>query len=95
MELLKGDKLNHTMLKFVPFCSLNIGNFISSFKHHSKNLGFIDSIITLKALSHYNYIQDNCFPRQQNGQKVCLFKMLVDGDGYVVDLMKWGDLEDS
>lgn len=90
MELLKGDKLNQPMLKFAPFCSLNIGNLISLFKHHLGNMGFIDSIITLKALSHYNYIQDSCFPRQQNGQKVYLFKMLVDGDGYGVDLMKWG-----
>jgi hypothetical protein len=56
--ILKGDKLNQTMLKFVPLCSLNIGNLISSFNHHLGNMGFIDSIITLKAPSHYNYIQE-------------------------------------
>jgi hypothetical protein len=62
----------------------------SSFKHHLGNMGFIDSTITLKAVNNYTYIQDSCFPKQQNGQKVCLFNMLVDWDGYGVDLMKWG-----
>jgi uncharacterized alpha/beta hydrolase family protein len=30
MELFKGEKLNHTLLKFTPLCSLGIWNPITS-----------------------------------------------------------------
>ncbi len=50
-------------------------------------------------MNPYDYIQDNCFPGQQFGQKVCLFEMLVEGDGCGVNLVKQmqpkGDLENS
>jgi hypothetical protein len=62
-------------------------------------MGSFDSIIMLKSLTPYDYIQDSCFPRQQYGQKIYLFKMLVEGDGCRIDLVKWmqlgGDLENS
>jgi hypothetical protein len=35
MELLKGEQLNKEMDKFMPLCSLNICNFITSFKKPS------------------------------------------------------------
>jgi hypothetical protein len=37
-ELLKGENLNQTMLKFSPLCSLHIHTLITSFKHHLKNM---------------------------------------------------------
>ncbi len=64
MELLKGEKLNQAMLMFVPLCYPNIRNLISSFKHHSRNMGSFYSILMLKFLSPYDYIQDNYFPKQ-------------------------------
>ncbi len=56
VELLKGDKLNETLLKFTPLCSPIICNLISMVKHHPRKMGSIDSILTLKALNPYNYI---------------------------------------
>jgi len=41
----------------------------------------------LKALFGYNYIQDRCFPRQQAGQKVYLFKMSINGTMFEFDLV--------
>ncbi len=64
VKLLKGDELNKTILNFSPSCSPNIHNLISSVKHCPRKMGPIDSILTLKAFNPYNYIQDNCFPRQ-------------------------------
>jgi hypothetical protein len=41
-----------------------------------------------KTISPYDYIQDNFFPRQQTKQQVYLFKMLIEGDGCGVHLMR-------
>jgi hypothetical protein len=75
IELLKGEKFDQTMSKFAPLFSFNIQNLIASFKHRFKNMSSIDCIIMLKAFSPSNYIQNNCFPRQQFAQKVYLFKI--------------------
>jgi hypothetical protein len=56
MELLKGEKLNQTLLKFAPMCSLGIHNLIASLKHHPDNLISFDCIFKLKALFGYDYI---------------------------------------
>jgi hypothetical protein len=56
IELLKGENLNQTMLKFVPLCSLHIHTLITSFKHHFKNMGSIYYILMLNALNPYKYI---------------------------------------
>jgi hypothetical protein len=56
IKLLKGGKFNETLLKFIAMCSPNIHNLISLVKHHLGKMGSIDSILTLKALSPYNYI---------------------------------------
>jgi hypothetical protein len=79
MELFKGEKLNQTLLKFVLLCFLGIHNLIASLKHRFDNLGSLDCIFKFKALSGYDYIQNNYFLSQQVGQKVYLFKMFVDG----------------
>jgi hypothetical protein len=82
----KGEKLNQMLLKFVLLCSFGICNLIVSLKHCFDNLSSIDYILKLKALSKYNYIEDNCFLDQQVGQKVYLFKMSIDGAVFKFDL---------
>jgi hypothetical protein len=60
VELLKGEKLQ-MLLKFSPLCSPSIRNLIASLKHRPNNFESIDCILKLKALSGYDYIQDNYF----------------------------------
>ncbi len=88
-ELLKGEKFNQTMLMFVPLHSPNIHNLISLFKHRSRNMESLDSILVLKSLSPYDYIWDNCFFGQQYNKNVYLFKMSIERDDCGVDLVKW------
>jgi hypothetical protein len=64
MEFLKGEKLDQTLLKFIPLCFTSICNIIASLKHCLGNSGSIDYILKLKALSGYDYIQDNYLPSQ-------------------------------
>ncbi len=73
MEILQGEKLDKVIDKFQPLCSPNIQNFIASFKHSAGTKGPMDNIIFFKLKSHYDYIQDSCFPRQMVGQKMYLF----------------------
>jgi hypothetical protein len=56
MELFKVEKLNKTLLKFVPLCFPSICNLIVSLKHCLDNSGSLDYILKLKALYGYNYI---------------------------------------
>jgi hypothetical protein len=56
IELLKGENLNQNMLKFAPLCSPHIHTFIASFKHDFKNMGSINYIFMLNALSPYKYV---------------------------------------
>jgi hypothetical protein len=73
MELLIGEKLNQTLVKFAPLCYFSIRNLIVSLKHRLGNLGSIGCILKLKALSSCDYIQDNCFlGRRVGGKKKCL-----------------------
>ncbi len=88
VELIKGAKLNQTLLKFTLICSLGICNLIASLEHHPNNMGSLDYIFKLKALFGYNYNQDNCFPGQQARHKVYLFKMFVDGITSRFDLVR-------
>jgi hypothetical protein len=67
MELLKGEKLNQSLLKFTLLCSFNIRNLIVSLKHRPRNSGSIGCILKLKALSSCAYIQYNCFHGQRVG----------------------------
>jgi hypothetical protein len=56
IELLKGEKLNQMLLKFVPLCSLRVCNLITSLKHRPSNFSFVDCILKLKAMFGYDYI---------------------------------------
>ncbi len=87
VEFFKGEKLDQTLFKFSPLCSLGICTLIVSLKHCRGNSGSIDCILKLKALSSYNYIQNNCFLSQQVGQKVYLFKIFIDGIVFKFDLV--------
>jgi hypothetical protein len=88
MELLKGEKLNQSLLKFVLLCFFNIHSSIVSLKHRPRNSSSIGCILKLKALSSCDYIQDNCFHGQRVGwEKNYLFKMFVDGAGSKFDLV--------
>jgi hypothetical protein len=64
MELLRGDKLNEMMDKFIEFCSLNTKNLVSSLKHCPKSQYYLSNIMSFKYKIGYDYIQDNPFPSQ-------------------------------
>jgi hypothetical protein len=66
VELLKGEKLNQMLLKFIPLCSHGIHNFIISLKHHPGNFSSIEYILKLNSLFGYDYIKDNLFLGQQD-----------------------------
>jgi hypothetical protein len=76
---------------FLALSSLNVENLVVSFKHQPRNKRYVSSIFALKANNVYYYIYDNCFPRQQIGKKMFLFKMSMhgNGSGYGCDLVKW------
>jgi len=56
VEVLKGEKLDQTLLKFAPLCFDGICYLIASLKHHLGDLGSIDYIHKLKVLSGYDFI---------------------------------------
>jgi hypothetical protein len=87
MEILQGEKLDKVMDKFQPFCSPNIQNFITSFKHNANTRGPTNSIL-FKLKNPYDYIQGRCFLRQMVGQKVIMFKMLLYGPTSGIDLVR-------
>ncbi len=64
VEVLKGDKLHKMMNKFVALFSSNVRNLVASFKHWPRKRKYISSILVLKGNIGYDYIQNNCFPRQ-------------------------------
>jgi hypothetical protein len=88
VEFLKGEKINQMLLKFVPLCSLGICNLIASLKHRLDNPNPLDCILGLKAMSGYNYINDNCFLGQLVGQKIYLFKMSINGVAFEFDFVQ-------
>jgi hypothetical protein len=49
------------MEKFLPLCSPNIQNMMSTFQHHHGNKGYIDNNLLLKFKSTYDYTQYRCF----------------------------------
>jgi hypothetical protein len=56
VEVLKGQKLDQTLLKFAPLFFDGICNLIVSLKHRLGNLGSIDYIHKLKVLFGYDFI---------------------------------------
>jgi hypothetical protein len=87
VEPFKGNNLRQTTEKFTTLCSPNIRDLVASYKQHLGYGRYVSSILSLKANSGYDYIQDSCFPGQQFGE-VFLFKMSIDGDGSGFDLVK-------
>ncbi len=59
---------------------------VVAFKHHVGR-DYIDSILELKSKSRYDYIQECCFPSKIIGQKVFIFKMLINGMGSGMNLV--------
>ena len=86
------------MDKYELLASPSVRNDIVSLKHTPGKTGVIDSIMALKDSSKIDFIHGNIFPGQGK-EKVFLFKMLTEGDGSGVDLIKrmqpGGNLENS
>jgi hypothetical protein len=79
--------------KFEILSSPNIWNMISLSRSGSKG-GAYDSIIVLKRYSTIEYIHSDVFS-SQGKDKVYFFKMLVDGPGSGVDLVKYMQPEEE
>jgi hypothetical protein len=86
MELLRSDKLNEMMDKFIEFCSLNIRNLVSSLKHCPTSQDYLSNIMSFKYKIGYDYIQDNYFPNEF-GEKMFIFKMSMHIDVSGFDLV--------
>ncbi len=56
MELLRSDKLNEMMDKFIEFCSLNIRNLVSSLKYCPMSQDYLSNIMSFKYKIGYDYI---------------------------------------
>jgi hypothetical protein len=88
MEILQGEKCDKVMDKFQPFCSPNIRNLITSFKHSTGIKGPWIAYFSLNQKVFMTTFQDNSFPRQMVGQKVFLFKMSFYGPTSGVNLVR-------
>jgi hypothetical protein len=88
VEILKGKKLHQVMDKFITLFSPNVRNLDASFKHQLGNIAYVFNILVLKVNNGYCFILDGCFPRQQIGEKMFLFKIFVHGNGSGYDLIK-------
>ena len=86
-EILRTDTLENVTDKFHLLSSPNARNMISSFRSNNKGSGTIDRILDMKGCAKMEYIHDSVFLGQGH-EKVYLFKMLVDGPGSGVDLVR-------
>jgi len=95
--MLKREELEEVMDRFQYLSSPSIRNVISSFRSNNQG-GVIDNIMTMKKESKFEYIHDSVFPGQGK-EKVYIFKMLIEGPGSGVDLVKCmqpgGDLQNA
>ncbi len=69
VEFFKGEELDQMLLRFVPLCSPSIHNFIASLKHRPINLGSIDDIFKLQALSIYDFFRTIIFMVNKLGKR--------------------------
>ena len=96
-QILKGEEMEEVMDRFQMLSSPSIRNVISSFRSNNRG-GVIDNIMTMKRESKFEFIHDNVFPGQGK-EKVYVFKMLTEGPGSGVDLMRrmqvGGDLQNA
>ena len=70
---------------------------VSSFRSNNRG-GVIDNIMTMKKESKFEFMYNSVFPSQTK-EKVYVFKMLTEGPGSRVDLIKrmqvGGDLQNA
>jgi hypothetical protein len=96
-KMLWGQELEDVVDKFEHLSSPNLQNTISLSRSGDKR-GAYDSIMAIKTYTTIEYIHPNIFPGHSK-DKVYVFKMLVDGPGSGVDLIKrmqlGGDLENA
>ena len=85
--MLRGKELEKVMDKFCFLSSPSIQNMIVTFRVEGKGKGEIDQILEMKRHAKIEFIHDNVFPGQGQ-EKVYFFKMLVDGPGSGVDLIR-------
>jgi len=95
--MLKGENMEEVMDCFQYLSSPSIQNIISSF-HSNNRGGVIDNIMTMTKKSKFEFIHDSLF-LGQGKEKVYIFKMLTEGLGSEVDLVKRmqpeGDMENA
>jgi hypothetical protein len=96
-KMLRGQELEDILNKFEHLSSPNLWNTISLCRSGGKR-GAYDSIMAMKMYTTIEYVHDNVFPGQGK-DKVYIIKMLEDGSGSSVDLIKHmqpgGDLENA
>ena len=96
-EILKGEEMEEVMDHFHMLSSPSIRNVISSFRSNNRG-GVIDNIMTMKRESKFEFIHNSVFPGQGK-EKVYVFKMLTEGPGSGVDLIRrmqvGGDLQNA
>jgi hypothetical protein len=96
-KMLWGQELEDVLNKFEHLSSPNLRNTISICSSSGKR-GAYDNIMAMKTYTTIEYIHTNVFPGQSK-DKVYVFKMLEDGPGSGVDLVKrmqlGGDLENA
>jgi hypothetical protein len=96
-KMLRGQELEDVLDKFEHLSSPNLRNTISLCRSGGKRRAY-DSINAMKMYTTIEYIHGNVFPGQGK-DKVYVFKMLEDGPGSGVDLVKrmqpGGDLENA
>ena len=85
-KMLKPEEMEEVMDRFQYLSSPSIRNVISSFRSNNHG-GIIDNIMTMKRESQFEFIHDSVFPGQGK-EKVYMFKMLTEGPGSGVDLVR-------
>ena len=85
-KMLKAEEIEEVMDCFQYLSSPSICNVISSFRSNNHG-GIIDNIMTMKRESKFEFIHDSIFPGQGK-EKVYMFKMLTEGPGSGVDLVR-------
>jgi hypothetical protein len=81
-----GKKLEQIQDKFVELSFPNVHNLVVLFKHCPRG-GYNDNILKLESKIRYDYIQKCCFPWKILGQKVFIFKTLVNKVGSGANLV--------
>ena len=85
-QIMKDEEMEEVMDRFQMLSSPSIWNVISSFRSNNHG-GVIDNIMTMKKESKFEFIHDSVFPGQGK-EKVYVFKMLTEGPGSGVDLIR-------